>query len=45
MGKASAFESAMQTPEERKSSQHTGAMIAVLGKMMEHEDRYSIAMT
>jgi hypothetical protein len=45
MGKTSALESAMMTPEEKKSLRHSGAMIAILGKMVEHEDHYGTAMT
>jgi hypothetical protein len=45
MGKSRALETAMMTPEERKSFRHSGAMVSILGKMMEHEDQYGTAMT
>ena len=45
MPKSKALEIAMMTPEQRKSSRHSGAMVAIMVKMMEHEDRFGTAMT
>jgi hypothetical protein len=45
IGKLRALDSTMMTTEEKKNFRHSGAMIGILGRMAEHEDRYGIAMT